>query len=139
MSSNAITRKWSPPSQGWVKVNIDAAMFGDIGCTGIGCVIRDENGVFIRARNQKIAANLQPREAEAVGLREALSWVKELGHKRCIFETDSKLLAEACKGVKGRAYFHTIVFDCVELFKHFDDVLIEFVYRSANEVAHRLG
>ena len=64
---------------------------------------------------------------------------KELGLKSRVFETDAKILADACKGVQGRAYFHTIVLDCLELFKQFDNVLVEFVSRSANEVAHKLA
>ena len=34
---------------------------------------------------------------------------------------------------------NTIVSDCIELFKHFENVLVEFVSRSANEVAHKLA
>lgn len=81
----------------------------------------------------------QPREVEALGLKEALSWVKDLGYKRCIFETDAKAPAEACKHVHGRAYFHSIFLSCVELFKHYDVVLVEFVHRFANVVAHMLA
>ncbi|KAL8093405.1 hypothetical protein AgCh_035325 [Apium graveolens] len=102
--------RWSPPQHGWVKINIDVAIFagnGDIG--------------------------------EAMGLKEALTWVKDLGFRRCVFETDSKLLADACKGEQGRSYFHTIVWDCIQLFKHFDEVLVQFVHRSANAVAHVLA
>lgn len=49
------------------------------------------------------------------------------------------MLADACKGVQERAYFLTVVLDCIELFKHFDDVLVEFVPRYANGVAHKLA
>lgn len=31
-----------------------------------------------------------PREVEAIGLKEALSWVKNLGYKSCVFETDAR-------------------------------------------------
>lgn len=66
--------------------------------------------------------------------------MKQLGYARCIFETDAKLLAEACKQMVDRAYFHTIVSGWVELFKHLDNVLVEFVCRSAaNEVAQKLA
>ena len=137
--SSVSPRRWFPPKPGWVKVNIDAAVFIESGFTGVGSIIRDEHNKFIRARNHRIDAVYQPREAEAIGLREALSWVKELGYRKCVFETDAKMLAEACKKVQGRTYFHSIVLSCVELFKHYDEVLVEFVYRSANEVAHKLA
>lgn len=132
-------KRWNPPPQGWMKVNTDASVFGESRSIGVGGVIRDASGEFIRARARKVMANLQPREAEALSLKEALSWVKDLGYKRCIFETDAKVLAEACRGTNGKAYFHTIVLDCIEFFKHFEDVQVEFVHRSANAVAHTLA
>lgn len=36
-------------------------------------------------------------------------------------------------------YIHLIVEDCIELLKHFDEVIVVFVYRSANMVAHKLA
>lgn len=89
-------RHWSKPSQGWFKVNIDAAKFEEINCIGVGAVIRNYQGAFVRACSRKIGVLLQPRVAEAVNLKEALSRVKELGIKKFIFETDAKQLADAC-------------------------------------------
>lgn len=136
---NSSPRHWSPPPPDWIKINIDAAIFEATGSVGISSIIRYAAGEFVRARAQKIEVNMQPREAEAVSLKEALSWTKELGFQKCIFETDAKMLADACKGVPGRSFFHTIVLDCVDFFKHFDEVLVEFVHRSANGVAHTLA
>ncbi|XP_074376681.1 uncharacterized protein LOC141718203 [Apium graveolens] len=104
-----------------------------------GNVIRDEHGQFIRARNHKLQALYSPREDEALGLKEALSWVKELGYKRCVFETDAKELVEACRSARGNTYFHLIVLDCIDLLKHYDEVLVDYVPRSANVVAHELA
>lgn len=50
---------------------------------------------------------------------------------RCIFETDAKALADACKDVQRRAYFYSIILSCVKLFKHYDHI-------SENGVAHML-
>lgn len=91
------------------------------------------------ARCSRVDGSWSIREAEAISLREAMSWVKELGLKCCVFETDSKVLVLACNGQGGETYFHTITFDCIQLLKHFDQVLVEFVYRSANCVAHELA
>lgn len=65
-----------------------------------------------------------------------MSWVKELGFKKCIFKTDAKQLVDAYNGGQGRSYFHTIVQACVEFSKHFKNVLIDFV---SNGVAHMLA
>ncbi|KAL8126011.1 hypothetical protein AgCh_013344 [Apium graveolens] len=132
-------KRWRRPQHGWVKVNTDAALFLEWDSTGVGNVIRDERGQFIRARNHKLQALYSPREAEALGLKEALLWVKELGYKRCTFETDAKELVEACRSAQGNTYFHLIVLDCIDLLKHYDEVLVDYVPRSANVVAHELA
>lgn len=80
--------------QGWVKINVDDAVFSDINCIGVGSVIRDECGTFVRARCRRIEGLLNPREAEAVGLKETLSWVKNLNFKKCVFKTDAKECAD---------------------------------------------
>lgn len=41
---------------------------------GIGCVAHDEEGRFLRVSSARIQGNLLPTEAEAVELRETLSW-----------------------------------------------------------------
>lgn len=59
--------------------------------------------------------------------------------EKCIFESDAKLLVDALSGCRGRSYFDIIILDCLNLFKHFEEVLDVFVYRFANNVAHKLG
>ncbi|XP_074377883.1 uncharacterized protein LOC141719404 [Apium graveolens] len=122
-----------------MEVNVDAAVFTETDCVGIGSVISDENGGFLRARTQKIRALFQPREAEAIALKKALSWVKEVGYQRCVFETDAKTVVDAYKSGEGNTYFHLIISGCIDIGKHYDEVLVEFVHRSANGVVHALA
>lgn len=131
-------RKWKKPPLGWWTVNVDVAVFTNRSI-GVACVIRDSQGLFKSARCRTLDGAWQAREAEAISLKEALTWVKELQLSHCIFQSDSKLLVNACKGMTGEAYFDTIVRDCVFLLKHINQVQLEFVYRSANSVAHCLA
>ena len=131
--------KWVKPQQHWVKINIDAALFEDIGCIGMGSVVRGADGQFLMARSMRREGLIPPREAEALCLKEALSWIKDKNFRRCVFETDCQVLARACKGVNGKSYFETIVRDCMELFHHFDEVEVCFARRSANGAAHALA
>lgn len=71
----------------------------------IACVIRDEWENFLRARSNVIQGSFQPREAEALGLKEALSWTKDWRKSKCIFECDAKMLIDAVNGDKGRTHF----------------------------------
>ncbi|KAL8120291.1 hypothetical protein AgCh_017451 [Apium graveolens] len=132
-------RTWCKPTSGWVKVNIDAACPAGSNHIAVGCVVRDEDGLFLRARSNIIRGTRTPREAEALSLLEALSWVKEWRCNQCVFESDSKLLIDAIQAPKGRSLFVTIVEDCNELAKHYENVLFQFVPRSANSVAHEIA
>lgn len=129
---------WSKPTDGWVKVNTDAALFQD-GSVGVGCIMRDSQGVFLGARCGRIVGAWSPREAEAIAMKEALSWVISRRKHQCIMETDSRVLVQACNGQTGEAMFGTLVDDCIHLLKHINPVLVKFTYRSANSVAHDLA
>lgn len=118
---------------------MDAALFEDVNCIGLGSVVRDVDGKLLMAKSSRYEGLLPPREAEALGLKEALSWMKGRNYRKCVFEMDSKILADACKKAHGNSYFHTIVIDCIDLFKHFEEVLVVFIHRSANDAAHLLA
>lgn len=122
-----------------MKINTDAACSVGSNQVGVGCVIRDENSDFIRDRTNVIHGNYQPREAEALSLREALTWTRGWRRTKCIFECDAKVLVDAFQGDIGNTYFHLIVGDCIDLAKHFDQVLVVFAHRSANMIAHNLA
>ncbi|XP_017256601.1 uncharacterized protein LOC108226171 [Daucus carota subsp. sativus] len=130
------TRQWCPPPEGWIKINIDASCRQDSEYVGVGCVVRNERGEFLRARTTLVQGRSYAREAEALSLKEALSWVKTWRTQKCIFESDAKLLVDAIHAGHGNSIFDTIVEDCRELIKHFQEVLVMFVLRSANNVAH---
>lgn len=40
---------WSKQSPGWIKINVDAACVPGAGYIGIGCVVRNESGAFVKA------------------------------------------------------------------------------------------
>lgn len=59
---------WNKPHEEWLKINVDAATFQD-DYIGVGAVIRDSDGQFMRARCSRVAGNWQPREDEALSLK----------------------------------------------------------------------
>lgn len=131
-------RRWEKPKDGWIKLNVDAAVFrnNNIGC---GVVLRDAQGRFLGARCKRVEGAWRPREAEAIALKKALSWLVTLGYTTCEIETDSKILVQACSKTPDESFFGTIVDDRVQLLKHVNQVLLRFVFRSANSVAHELA
>lgn len=61
-------QQWCKPPQGWIKINIDASCRVDYYFIGAGCVVRDENGCFMRARTCQIRGRMQAKEGEARSL-----------------------------------------------------------------------
>lgn len=110
-------RVWSPPKEGWLKINIYAALFLD-SSTGVAAVVRVSQARFIAARGNKIAWAWKPREAEVIGLNEALSWTIEREYTHCVFEIDSYVLVAVCNDHPGEAGFGMIVMDYLYLLKH---------------------
>lgn len=51
----------------------------------------------------------RPHEAEAIGLKKALSWVIAQRYDYCIFEMDAQSVVNTCNGNPGQALFGTIV------------------------------
>ncbi|XP_074344602.1 uncharacterized protein LOC141683749 [Apium graveolens] len=64
LGTTGSSAKWQRQQQGLVKINTDAAVFMEGGSTGIGSVMRNEQGEFLRARNQKLQAMYSPREVD---------------------------------------------------------------------------
>lgn len=87
-----------------MKVNTNATLFHG-GSIGVGCVMRDSHGVLLGARCCRMVGAWSPREAEAFGMNEALSWVITRRTQQCIIETDSQVLVAACNEGPGEAIF----------------------------------
>lgn len=66
------------------KINVDAAFEEGTGGEGFGC------------------------SAEALGIREALSWLKDVGVQGVIVEMDAKEVFDALHGVAEESYFDLI-------------------------------
>nr|GMC79700.1 uncharacterized protein LOC109184133 isoform X2 [Ipomoea batatas] len=70
---SCLTVRWEKPPLGWFKVNTDAAVDSSTKVTGFGFIIRDSHGAFVAAARSSWKGILQPKIAEAIAIREALS------------------------------------------------------------------
>lgn len=60
-----------------VKINTDAAIFSDTNRFSHAQVVRDHNGELVEAMSRCHQGTISPETAEAMGIREALSWIKQ--------------------------------------------------------------
>ena len=128
--------KWSKPAFGVLKINVDAALFSEASTYSFVCVARDDQGHFIEATTCCRQGVVSPELAEAMGVREALSWIKKKAWSQVVIETDCLTVVQALRSsVSMDSYFGGIISECKNLLKD-ERISILFVKRSANSVAH---
>ena len=82
----------------------------------------------------------RPREAEALAVREALSWIKNLQLSKIIVEIDCLNVYSALVSHDTSPNgFGLIIVDCQALALLVGEVRFSFVRRSANVVAHNMA
>lgn len=60
--------KWSPPSRGCFKLNVDASVVMGDSSYAVGMVIRDDRGRFVQGKNMRFLGMVTVLEAEARGV-----------------------------------------------------------------------
>ncbi|XP_060963958.1 uncharacterized protein LOC115723947 [Cannabis sativa] len=127
---------WLKPSIG-IKLNVDAAIFERSSKHGFGCVVRDTEGTLTAAFAGVKTGSVSPELVEVMGIREALSWLKNHSFSQVIVETDSLVCAEAIRSAEVFASsFGSVVEDCKKIIESLSNVSLLFVKRSANCAAH---
>ena len=135
-----VQQRWQRAPIGFVKCNIDATVFHDEGKSSWGIVVRDSQGLFLYVASQLMDDIFQVRELEALGLREALSWIKNLGFNQVIFELDSLQIVHALqKRVADVSEFGVLIKDCLSLLQGATYFSVAFTKRQNNVVAHILA
>ena len=86
--SNCLAPKWTPPPDGWLMLNVDAATFKDPSRIGIGGVIRDHLGDFKMAFCKKMHRVEDPELAEILAIRCGVLFAKERNLQHIIVASD---------------------------------------------------
>uniref|UniRef100_A0A803NUT6 Reverse transcriptase domain-containing protein n=1 Tax=Cannabis sativa TaxID=3483 RepID=A0A803NUT6_CANSA len=115
-SNMVLFEKWCPPTFPSFKVNVDGALFNSNGRYGVGMVARCAAGVMLQARTVLKSGMLQPHEVEAIGIKEALGWIKSNGCNGVVLESDCLRVISDIKSKKNMVspYGH-IIFECKAL------------------------
>ncbi|XP_062099802.1 uncharacterized protein LOC133805647 [Humulus lupulus] len=134
--------KWSLPKEGFMKINTDAGLFESLNCFSFSCVARDHRGLFCEARVSCRRGMVSPEVAEVLGIKEALSWVKNANWDHVEIESDSMVAVQAIRSsVDMCSYFGRLVRECRQFLIDLKpkDVSVTFIRRSANALAHCLA
>lgn len=134
--------KWQAPSLNIVKVNTDAALFDNPSIFSYAQVIRDHNGRLVEAMLRCNLGTVSPELAEAMGIRKALSWVKNAGRNDVVVESDCLALVQWIRSAYiSISYLGRVVEDCKRLLVGLQNqnVMLRFVKRFMNSVTHYLA
>ncbi|XP_031103207.1 uncharacterized protein LOC116006850 [Ipomoea triloba] len=121
-------------------IHVDAAVNPGEEKGYVAAVVYDGSGVFLAARSSSVRCLHDPHLAEAMAIKEALSWAMECGWRKVMVYSDCQLV---CSLLKSRSlnlsYAGCVLKDCHNLKRHFDTVSFVFIPRSANKLAHALA
>ncbi|KAK6116072.1 hypothetical protein DH2020_008341 [Rehmannia glutinosa] len=134
------SQRWKKPNFPYMKCNVDAAICQQRKLTGIGVVLRNDQGEFIVARTIYFPGIYAIREAEAISVREALSWLHDLGIRQVVVETDAKYVVDSLTSHEfGISEYDFVIQECRAFLQSEPEVSAKFVRRNANMVAHELA
>ncbi|XP_035543587.1 uncharacterized protein LOC118347674 [Juglans regia] len=132
--------KWKPPDPDVLKLNVDGAVFEEMGRAGIGAILRHSSGRVLMAVISLEDVVAEPIQVELLALLRGLQFCVSLGIEKIQVESDCSLAIEALhQGNIDISKFGGIYFEIKELASHFGDCMFRYVYRETNEVAHYLA
>lgn len=132
--------RWTPPSTGSIKINVDASVFAWRNSYSIGMVARDQTEAFLKGKTMRFEGAVSVMEAESIGVLEAIGWSEDFADQHVIVETDSLLVVKALKE-PGRFKLELghIIDQCRYLLGRRSNLSVVFVRNQANKVAHKMA
>ncbi|XP_074346427.1 uncharacterized protein LOC141685211 [Apium graveolens] len=128
---------WVKSQPDTVKVTVDAAIFENRDETGFSVVARDSTGTLIQAKTVIKQGLISPVLAEAMAVKEALSWIDTMKWPRSVLESDCLVVVQAFRSLTPmRSHFGLIIEECLRLLSQSNKVYLHFIKRSANMVSH---
>ncbi|KAL9450806.1 hypothetical protein AB3S75_012526 [Citrus x aurantiifolia] len=131
---------WTPPPQGWLKLNVDAATDSKKSCAGLGAIIRDSTGNCMAAgiKAVKFSGVLSIVEAEAAEW--GVQIAQQRGMQSIILETDSKEVADLINDrERNLTEICWTISEIQSLKKTFNSFETKYVPRACNNSAHLLA
>lgn len=133
---------WQDSQCNRFKINTDASLSTNLDRFSHAQIVSDHNGHLIEAKSKCIQGTATPELAEAIGIREALSWVKEKQENNATVETYCLMIVQWIRNsYNSLSYVGRVVDDCSQLLIGLQkqNLMLRFVKRSTNSLAHYLA
>jgi ribonuclease HI len=138
--TSSSTPRWSPPPEGTVLINVDAALFSLSRRMGIGVVIRNHIGECLLVCSQLQEEITTPEIAEALAVRRAVTLAAEEGFDKVRVLSDClSLVQRLLSDEQDRSYVGVITDDIKLLRSRFSSFSVSHIRRCNNKSAHILA
>ncbi|XP_040987646.1 uncharacterized protein LOC121235362 [Juglans microcarpa x Juglans regia] len=117
-----------PPLRGYLKLNVDEAVFSDMRKTGIGLILRDSYGKMVMTTTiSEIEVN-EPATIELLAVLRGLQLCIPLGIPKLIIESDYLLMVQELQAAYDTFSANgNLVMEVKSLMNYFQEVSIEHV------------
>jgi ribonuclease HI len=130
---------WNPPTNGVLKLNVDAHPSGD-GRWGLAIVLKTEEGKCVGAATLVVSGSSITLEGEALSLKVAIDFAQAYPNDNITIEMDSNLIVDAVKNQTfSRNYWGRISRYCASTLQSNPKRSISWTRRSGNKAAHVLA
>ncbi|KAL8131281.1 hypothetical protein AgCh_007272 [Apium graveolens] len=131
---------WVAPQSEYMKISADAATFLEYNASGLAFVVRDDHGELLQAHTKLLPGLVSAAMAEAVVIKEVISWIKRTGCSKVVVESDSLIVVQAIRSKTPMVSpLGQVVQSCRDMLAELNTVSLFFVKRSANMAAHALA
>ncbi|XP_074322799.1 uncharacterized protein LOC141659771 [Apium graveolens] len=137
-----VDHKWQCPGPEAFKINVDASVFPNAQFFSVSMIMRNHLGSFVACKVGSFPMVDTVFEAELVGVKESLSWIKggQYSNAPVQLETDSLLSVKAILENKVNLLeVGEVIEECKLGLQGLPSVSLSFFRKTANRVAHNIA
>jgi len=132
--------RWERPRKGWMRLNTDGSVKGNVGSAGAGGVIRNDRGEWVSGFSEYLG-HCSSMTAELKALLRGLKLASRMGITKLEIRVDSKVVVELVSGKrKEQPQYHFLISQCKQMICEGGwEVELMHCFRETNHVADKLA
>jgi ribonuclease HI len=129
--------RWHPPQMDVLKMNTDACFVEDTMSGSTGLVVRNHQGMLMRAQALWYEHSANASLMEAMAIRDGARLAVEMGYQQIIIESDCSEVVQLLNAdCLNRSELKPICQEILEITRTFSSFSISLISRDANQAAH---